>query len=335
MPLAFIFFTFLIYWDARTSRRVNNALFQNFFTVKPQSLILLIFLFILTASSEILLAKEQAKLPFSFFMFIALSLYLLRRRRFLKTTGLKPLQPLSDIPDIPHPLVLTSDALGVILHWFFIMGIIPAFFKIHFHAAGEETELAELVVFAVFSFMALAVLIAYAARRFSTEGFWKNVGFIRGEGSFLRRYVIPFLLGLFFACLSATLIAGRAVQPETPLGHILETTHSPLAVLTFVVLAIVIAPLIEEIIFRGYFFRVITEVKGEPAAIVIISVIFGFMHVGQYWGDWAAIGMVFLLGFLLTILRAWTQTLTASIITHYTYNVGLMALSVVFQLGLS
>ena len=332
MSSAFILLIILIYWDAKVLRRVNEPLFREAFAVRNRGLTLIVFLFILIVSSEILLAEEQAKLSFSFFMFIVLSLYLLRRRRFLKTIDLAPVKPLTDIQQTSRSFILTCDALGVILHWFFIMGFVSGFIKIPSSATGEETELTELVTFAVFSFMVLTFLIIRAARRFSAETFWKNVGLTRGP--FLRTYAIPFLLGLFFACLSAAVISSRAIQPETPLGNILEATNSPLAVLTFVVLAVVIAPLIEEIIFRGYFFKVIREVKGKTAAIVIVSLSFALMHVGQYWGDWAAIGMIFLLGFLLTILRAWTQTLTASIITHYTYNLGLMVISVLLQSGL-
>jgi hypothetical protein len=121
----------------------------------------------------------------------------------------------------------------------------------------------------------------------------------------------------------------RPVQPQTPLNEIFDTAQSVSLILVFFFLAVCIAPLIEEIIFRGYFYRVIKERVGAKKTIYLIALTFAFFHVGQYWGDWMAIAMVTLLGFTLTILRAWTGTTVASVITHYVYNTGVMIIPII------
>jgi len=57
---------------------------------------------------------------------------------------------------------------------------------------------------------------------------------------------------------------------------------------------------------------------------------FAVLHVGQYWGDWLAIVMVACVGLALTLLRAWTGSTLASICAHYTYNIGVTVLSIIF-----
>ena len=55
----------------------------------------------------------------------------------------------------------------------------------------------------------------------------------------------------------------------------------------FLAIALVLAPLGEEIIFRGYFYRVLSVFKGQGWAIVIVAVLFGLFMLSNT-GDWLA-----------------------------------------------
>ena len=336
MVSAIFLLTFFLFWDIQVLRRLRHFVLADMFVHflegrrRRVRLLLGIIVFILLEvffnAEEFFIHLAELKIFFIILVGAGLGGYLFLRRRFLRGLALVPIQPLQG-NDIAHrKTILISDALGVILHWSLIMLIIEGLMKIK-GAAAEEISLIQLVFMGACSFIILMAFIVEASRRFSLDGFWRRVGLTRVNIFSLRSCVIPALSGLFLACVSATIIAVREVQPVTPLGEILDAADSPLAILAFIVLAILAAPLIEEVIFRGYFFRVLKDVKGSPAAIVVISLIFTFMHVGQYWGDWGAIGMVFLMGCLLTILRALSQTLTASVIGHYAYNGGLMVIA--------
>jgi len=135
-----------------------------------------------------------------------------------------------------------------------------------------------------------------------------------------KLFLLSVALGLFFALCSSTITVMRQVQPQTPLNEIVEATQSIHLILIFLFVAVCIAPLIEEIIFRGYFFRVLEEWIGVQKTVYVIALTFALLHVGQYWGDWLAILMVTVLGFTLTLLRAWSGSTMASVITHYVYN---------------
>lgn len=325
MAIVLLGLAFIVYLDARMLRRRDGRLFNDVFTVSPvlTTIIAGLILFHLAIAEN-----SPQNLP-SFLFVALLPIYLLRRIRFLIFVGGR---------DRPRPVpteteIIVSDAYNVILVWFLAMMVIGAFLK----STGEifpefGSEMGQLLLSAVFSSAIALALIGKAARKFSDQGFFSNVGLRRGNRPVVQVVVIPVLAGLLLACLSTVVIFAREIQPSTPLYEILEATDSLVLMGIFLILAVLAAPLIEEIIFRGYFFHVISQVKGERFAIGLISLVFGFLHMGQYWGDWAAIGMVFVLGFVLTLVRARTQTTLASAAMHYAYNAGVTVIPFFYPL---
>ncbi len=308
----------IVYLDARMLRRRDGRLFNQIFAVSPPLTFVIAGLILFHLA---VVADSPTNLP-PFIFVVLLSFYLLRRVRFHQLAGTGSPVPPDETGGYP-PSVLVSDAYNVILIWFLAMVVTSAFQK----SAGEifpafASEMGRLLISAVLSSAIALILIARASQKFSDRGFFYNAGLRKGERSVVEVFVVPALVGLFLAVISSAIIWFRHSQPSTPLSKIIETTDSPFLFAVFLALAVLAAPLIEEIIFRGYFFHVISQARGERFAIYVISLVFASLHVGQYWGDWAAIMMVMLLGFALTILRARTGTTLASIIAHYMYNAG-------------
>jgi membrane protease YdiL (CAAX protease family) len=324
MAIVLLGLALIVYLDARMLRQLcwrsrrDGRLFNDVFTVFPvlTTVIAGLVLFHLA-----IVESSPQTLPQ--FLFVALlPIYLLRRIRFLKSIGDPSLAPAAP-GAFDSTRVLVSDAYNVILIWFLAMVVIGTFFKSIgkiFPAFGSE--MGQLLLSAVLSSAIALILIAKASQKFSDGGFFYNVGLRKGDRSVMEVFVAPALVGLFFAVVSSAIIWLRHVQPVTPLSAVVAATDSVWLFAIFLAMAILVAPLIEEIIFRGYFFHVIHRAKGERPAIYVISLVFAFLHVGQYWGDWPAIVMVMLLGFALAILRARTGTTLASIIAHYAYNAG-------------
>ncbi len=318
MSIILLGLAFIVYLDARMLRRRDERLFNDVFTVSPVLTTIIAGLILFH-----LLVIENSPQNLPQFLFVALlPIYLLRRIRFLKmiATG----SPVAMDEQGKYPAsILVADAYNVILIWFLAMIVISAFLKSAggiFPAFGSK--MGQLLLSAGFSSAIALILITRASQKFSDRGFLYNVGLRKGERSNVKVFVVPALVGLFFAIVSLAIIWLRHVQPVTPLSEVIEATDSAWLFMAFLTMAILAAPLIEEIIFRGYFFHVISQAKGERSAIYVISLAFALLHVGQYWGDWAAIVMVMLLGFALTILRAKSGTTLASIVTHYVYNAG-------------
>lgn len=318
MPdLLFFFLFFIIYLDLRLLREYNPSVFKEIFCSSKEIIIFFLFLLALI----LFFAAEKSSNLFLFVLISFFPWYLLKRDRFIQ---------LSSLGREKSPLSWYEDALGVILWWFFAVFTIvfilkkvgPIFFSF-------DSDLMPLMLITFLSLLIMVTLIYRASKKFPGKDFLTNIS-VRREGRPLGQIIlIPALIGLVFACLSANIIVTRQNQPATPLSEILESTQSFPAILLFIILAVLFAPLLEEIIFRGYFYYVLSQRRGSVFAILLIALSFGLLHVDQYWGDWLAVGMVMLLGLVLTLLRSWTGSTLSSIAAHYAYNAGVMIMTII------
>ena len=97
------------------------------------------------------------------------------------------------------------------------------------------------------------------------------------------------------------------------------------SVLLMMALGILIAPLVEETIFRGCIYPVIARKFGLPAGVLSTGILFGLAHAQQLWGGWGQIALLVGVGILLTYIRAEARTVTASYFVHLGYNTTLFA----------
>ncbi len=96
-----------------------------------------------------------------------------------------------------------------------------------------------------------------------------------------------------------------------------------------VVLAVLVAPLVEEIVYRGVVYSTVERIGGKAAGVITATAIFALVHVPQYWGSVAAITAIVTLSLVLTLLRAWTGSLLPCVAMHLVYN-GIQALGLLF-----
>jgi membrane protease YdiL (CAAX protease family) len=87
---------------------------------------------------------------------------------------------------------------------------------------------------------------------------------------------------------------------------------------------VVIAPFAEEVFFRGYVFRFVTERGGLVLGIVVSSLLFALVHFHP-----PLLAVYFLYGILFAWLYRWTGRLIAPVTAHVTVNlVGVVVLGV-------
>ena len=96
-------------------------------------------------------------------------------------------------------------------------------------------------------------------------------------------------------------------------------------IIAFIAL-VVVAPICEEIVFRGWLYGKLRCKMSMGAAILVVSVFFGIMH-----GQWNVGINVFALSILLCLEREVTGTIYASILTHMIKNGIAYALLYVFM----
>lgn len=253
-------------------------------------------------------------------------IYLLKRREFFSLDNNRPELSIQ-AKSKTEKWYLCFEGIQTIVNFVFSMIIFSVLFRETIRIFNLVfTEIDELIIGAVFSTTVAAIIIYRSASKFSPSGFWRNVGFNRDK-SFFKRAIIPAIVGFVCACSSAYVAVTRDVQPSTPLNESLQTADNVLVIVGFFILALIIAPLFEEIVFRGYFYHISRRIIGKVSTVILIGATFAAMHVGQYWGDWLAIFMVAVVGFAITILRAWTGTTSSGVIAHYVYNIGVTVIT--------
>ncbi len=143
--------------------------------------------------------------------------------------------------------------------------------------------------------------------------FWEGIGF--------RPFQVPavwFALGGFLlAPLVAVLGNWIDVPQNTPFEQMLESADSLWLLGVF---AVVIAPVTEEITFRGFIFPVLERRHGGWAAVVVTSALFSLLHAQQYGWAWQIILLLFGVGSVFGALRLKTGGIGPSTIMHAAYN---------------
>jgi CAAX protease family protein len=85
-------------------------------------------------------------------------------------------------------------------------------------------------------------------------------------------------------------------------------------------LAVLTAPFVEEIVYRGVLYTSIERAWGKNAGIVLVTILFAGVHYFQYRASYAALTVIITLSLVLTLLRAATGKLLPCIATHLVYN---------------
>ncbi len=90
-------------------------------------------------------------------------------------------------------------------------------------------------------------------------------------------------------------------------------------------LSVVVAPISEEIMFRGFIYQHSRECLGKLGSIVFTSLLFGFLHFDLY-----RFALLFLAAVGLNILREISGSLYASMIAHSVWNICMLSMVFLF-----
>jgi membrane protease YdiL (CAAX protease family) len=108
------------------------------------------------------------------------------------------------------------------------------------------------------------------------------------------------------------------IQESDDLPQELGADSSTLALVAVAVLVCVMAPIAEEIFFRGFVFTSFRRTLGLPVAAILTGAIFGAIHLGGTEIEFIVPLAVF--GALLCLLYVWTDSLLPCIVLHALNN---------------
>jgi membrane protease YdiL (CAAX protease family) len=134
-----------------------------------------------------------------------------------------------------------------------------------------------------------------------------------------------------FVALASSRVKGAE---KAPIEELFKDPHAALLLMS---MAVLIAPLVEETVFRGYLYplfasqlsRVSAQLGMDPVAavrfgtvcgILITGFLFGMMHGSQLGWNWSLVSLLTLVGIIFTFARAATGTVLASFLMHLGYN---------------
>jgi len=166
-----------------------------------------------------------------------------------------------------------------------------------------------------------AILYLYLMLVARTDApFWPSIGWreMRPGAGKIRDSALQFLAGGAVLAIVVSFAGGFLNSKGTlPIEELLKARVS---ILLFGILGVLVAPLVEETIFRGFLYPVIARRLGIAAGVAITGTLFGLMHAAQLWGGWGQIALLILVGVVLTWVRARTGTVAASYFVHLGYN---------------
>ena len=171
---------------------------------------------------------------------------------------------------------------------------------------------------ATLAFLYVVVRGRSAAPFWQTMG-WRNFRNMASSASVVLRYIFGgFALAVVVGWLGN--FVGR--ESGIPMEQLFRSRQS---VLMLMALGILVAPLVEETIFRGCIYPVIARKFGITTGIVATGALFGLAHAQQLGGAWGQIGLLICVGIVLTYVRARAGTVAASYFVHLGYNTILFA----------
>ncbi len=88
---------------------------------------------------------------------------------------------------------------------------------------------------------------------------------------------------------------------------------------------VLIAPLAEELLFRGLLFPALEARIGGVLGTLLTALAFALLHASQLGRAWAPLLMLFLVGVVLTVVRWRARSLAASVLMHMGYNAAMVA----------
>lgn len=223
----------------------------------------------------------------------------------------------------PH---LVLFVLFAIISLTAIQGVLMVFYAPHQSMSAQQLEayllskpqfaLGSMVIWyaAIFFFLYVTLSLLRGHSFWECLG-WRKIAAHPGERS--RKPIVYFFAGCALSLIVAILSSRLKAPDNSPMEELFKNRQTALL---FVAMAVLIAPLVEETLFRGYLYPLFARSFGITPGILITGVLFGMMHGAQLGWTWGLVAMLILVGIVFTWVRARTGSVFASFLMHLGYN---------------
>lgn len=200
-----------------------------------------------------------------------------------------------------------------------VVSLVALFFIKQFNLVTNE-NVVQTVIMAISYVVAVALIILPPWYLMKSKVGKDGLG-LRGLPTWTDILLAP--IG-YIASMAATMAVLLVIQAFVPsfnlqetqdVGFRMESLYSNADKMVAFAALVILAPIAEELIFRGYLYgKLRTRLSAIPA-IILVSVLFGFMH-----GQWNVGIVVGVMSIFLCIARELTGTIYAGILMHMIRN---------------
>src|SRR5271168_1351707 len=163
--------------------------------------------------------------------------------------------------------------------------------------------------------------------------FWRTLGWrkiTRPNGGRARSPWLFFFGGCGLSVLVFIVTAKMQPREDVPIEELFRYKNTAML---FMAMAVLVAPLVEETVFRGYLYPLFAKYFGVATSVIVTGVLFGLMHGAQLGWTWGLVAVLTAVGIIFTFVRARTGSVFASFLLHLGYNSMIAAVSILATQG--
>ena len=147
-----------------------------------------------------------------------------------------------------------------------------------------------------------------------------------------RRAMNALMLGAGLALFSniGSIVLDRWTPKSLPITEYFRDRPSALLLGGF---SILIAPFMEEVVFRGFLYPALARWTGAFVSVMVTAGAFAALHGQQLSYSWAPLLLILNVGVVLTLTRVITKSVATCVIVHMTYNFAIFVQSYITTHG--
>ena len=144
-----------------------------------------------------------------------------------------------------------------------------------------------------------------------------------GEG------LIVSIMGIFFISLLSQFMGETDDAPISEMMYKTDSDGNPIGIAIPMMIFPLLAPLVEEMYYRGFLFSAFRGLLGTGTAFILIIVWFAGIHAYQLGGNMIALSIIMYMGAMWTWLRYKYDSILPGMFSHFIYNGTIVALSAI------
>lgn len=209
-----------------------------------------------------------------------------------------------------HDLLIFLGAapVALILGALLVKGI---FLALRLH---PKTEVVELLPEQFLGYILLFGVLAAIFRIWYGRAFWQSLGW--------KPLRLPFSLVIVAGMATGIVVALGAGLIHVPSGPnpMTDLMQGRTALIAMGIFGVTIAPIAEELAFRGFLQPLLVRTFGAAGGIILTAIPFGLLHFQEYGDSWTHVLLICFAGAMFGLMRQLTGSTKAAALMHASYN---------------